>query len=110
RLDDGFNEQWQFHAVSNIIRAHSLIRSFKEVDQENTALTGISWGGYLTNLVSGIDHRFKAAVPVYGAGFLHEGSAWDQQFDSLGREKAEKWVRLWDPSRYVGHATMPMLF
>lgn len=110
RLDEGFNEQWQFHAVSNIIRAHSLIRSLEEVDQERTALTGISWGGYLTILASGIDHRFKAAVPVYGAGFLHEGSAWDPQFDSLGREGTQNWVRLWDPSRYVSHAKMPMLF
>nr|MBI1229771.1 prolyl oligopeptidase family serine peptidase [Cytophagales bacterium] len=110
RLDEPFTEQWQFHSVSNIIRAHSLIRSFPEVDPEKTAITGISWGGYLTNLVAGIDHRFSAAVPVYGAGFLHEGSVWDPQFDSLGVVRTKRWVDLWDPSSYVGNATMPMLF
>src|SRR5690606_6983723 len=103
RLEKDFSEQWQYHAISNIIRAHSLVRSFEEVDEERTAMTGISWGGYLTNIVAGIDHRFKAAVPVYGAGFLQKGSAWDQQFDSLGKEKTLKWVKHWDPSQYIGN-------
>ncbi|HSI76709.1 MAG TPA: prolyl oligopeptidase family serine peptidase [Lunatimonas sp.] len=110
RLDEPFTEQWQFHSVSNIIRAHSLIRSFPGVNPKKTAMTGISWGGYLTNLVAGVDHRFAAAVPVYGAGYLHEGSAWNSQFDSLGIEGTKQWVELWDPSSYVGNATMPMLF
>ncbi|WP_439482311.1 prolyl oligopeptidase family serine peptidase [Cyclobacterium plantarum] len=110
RLDEEFTAQWQFHSVSNIIRAHSLIRSFPEVDPDKTAITGISWGGYLTNLVAGVDHQFSAAVPVYGAGFLHEGSAWDSHFDSLGIEGTKNWVELWDPSSYVGHARVPMLF
>lgn len=110
RLDEAFTAQWQFHSVSNIIRAHSLIRSFSEVDPDRTALTGISWGGYLTNLVAGVDHRFAAAVPVYGAGFLHEGSAWDPQFDSLGMVGTQRWVALWDPSSYVAHARVPMLY
>ncbi|MDN3690179.1 alpha/beta hydrolase family protein [Cyclobacterium jeungdonense] len=110
RLDEAFTAQWQFHSVSNIIRAHSLIRSFPEVNPKQTAVTGISWGGYLTNLVAGVDHRFSAAVPVYGAGFLHQGSAWDNHFDSLGTAGTQKWVNLWDPSRYVANATVPMLF
>lgn len=110
RLDEPFTEQWQFHSVSNIIRANSLIRSLPEVNRDKIAVTGISWGGYLTNLVAGVDHRFAAAVPVYGAGFLHEGSAWDRQFDSLGMNRTKRWVELWDPSSYVTNATMPMLF
>jgi len=110
RLDEDFTAQWQFHSVSNIIRAHSLIRSFPEVNPDRTAITGISWGGYLCNLVAGVDHRFGAAVPVYGAGFLHQGSAWDNQFDSLGADATQRWVELWDPSSYVAHARVPMLF
>jgi dienelactone hydrolase len=110
RLDEAITSQWQFHSVSNIIRAHSLIRSFPEINPDKTAITGISWGGYLTNLVAGVDQRFNAAVPVYGAGYLHEGSAWDNQFDSLGADATQRWVELWDPSRYVAHARVPMLF
>lgn len=109
-IDKDFTEQWQFHAVANIIRAHSLIRSLADTDSAKTALTGISWGGYLTNIVAGIDHRFKAAVPVYGCGFLQEKSAWVSRFDSLGLETSKKWMALWEPSSYVGNAQMPMLF
>lgn len=103
-------DQWTYHAVANVILAHSLIRSFPEVNAERTGLTGISWGGYLTCIVSGLDNRFKAAVPVYGCGFLHANSAWLGRFKGMTPENRAKWVRLWDPSMYVGSAAMAMLF
>ena len=103
-------EQWPYHAVAAAIRGHSLIRSFPEVDPDRTAVTGISWGGYLTCIVAGVDTRFKAAVPVYGCGFLHENSAWLPQFSRMTSEHRERWVQLWDPSRYLPAVTMPILF
>lgn len=109
-IEQSETEQWSYHAVANVIRAHSLIRSFPEVDSERTAITGISWGGYLTCIVAGLDNRFQAAVPVYGCGFLHENSAWLGDFAKMSQEHQAKWVKLWDPSRYVGSAAMPMLF
>ena len=102
--------QWTYHAVANAILAHSLILSFPEVDGDRTAVTGISWGGYLTCIIAGLDNRFKAAVPVYGCGFLHENSFWVGQFKKMSTEHKAKWVRLWDPSMYVGSTSMPMLF
>jgi len=109
-IDKPVKDQWTYHAVANVILAHSLIRSFPEVDAGRTAVTGISWGGYLTCIVSGLDNRFKAAVPVYGCGYLHENSVWLNQFKKMSPEHRAKWVRLWDPSMYVGSAAMPMLF
>ena len=103
-------EQWTYHAVANVIRAHSLICSFPEVDAERTAITGISWGGYLTCIVAGLDNRFKAAVPVYGCGFLHENSTWLKEFENMSVENRAKWIQLWEPSQYVGSIAMPMLF
>jgi pimeloyl-ACP methyl ester carboxylesterase len=103
-------DQWTYHAVANVILAHSLIRSFPEVDARRTAVTGISWGGYLTCIVAGLDNRFRAAVPVYGCGFLHENSVWLGQFERMTAEQRAKWVRLWDPSRYIGAAAMPVFF
>lgn len=102
-------DQWSYHAVANVILAHSLIMSFDQVDADRTAITGISWGGYLTCIVSGLDNRFKAAVPVYGCGFLHENSVWLPTFEKMSAEHRARWVRLWDPSMYVGSASMPML-
>jgi dienelactone hydrolase len=103
-------EQWTYHAVANVIRAHSLIQTFPEVDPDHTAITGISWGGYLTCIVAGLDNRFRAAVPVYGCGFLRDNSAWLDDFAKMSSEHQAKWGNLWDPSQYVGSASMPMLF
>jgi len=110
-IDQPNSDQWTYHAVANVILAHSLIQSFDEVDADHTALTGISWGGYLTCIVSGLDNRFKASVPVYGCGFLHENSCWLGRFEKMSSDaQRAKWVRLWDPSMYAGSASMPVLF
>jgi dienelactone hydrolase len=104
------SDDWPFHAVSSVMRAHTLLRSFSEVDAQNTAVTGISWGGYTTCLVASLDDRFKAAVPVYGCGFLHEGeSVQKPSIDKLG-ERAVDWVREYDPSSHLGRCRVPVLF
>ncbi len=103
-------EQWPYHAVAAVIRAHSLIRSFPEVDANRTAVTGISWGGYLTCIVAGVDSRFRAAAPVYGCGYLHENSVWRDRFARMSPEQASRWTTLWDPSRYLPSVSMPILF
>ena len=103
-------EQWPYHAVAAVIRAHSLVRSFDEVDAERTAVTGISWGGYLTCIVAGVDSRFKAAVPVYGCGHLQENSAWTDRLNKMPAEQRERWTQLWDPKQYLPSVSMPILF
>ena len=108
-VNEPVNDQWTYHAVAAVVLGHSLLRSFKEVDAEKTGVTGISWGGYLTNIVSGVDDRFKFAAPVYGCGFLGEGSGWQGMFQGMG-DNGMKWLRLWDPAEYVCFAKMPMLF
>ena len=110
QLDDAVEDQWTWHAVSAAALAHSLIRSYPEVDAERIGVTGISWGGYLTSIVAGGDDRYKFAVPVYGCGFLGENSAWLPSFEKLGKEKADLWLQQWDPSQYLGNARMPMLW
>ena len=109
-IDHPVEDQWTYHSVANVILAHSLIRSFDEVDESRTAITGISWGGYLTCIVAGLDSRFKAAVPVYGCGFLHENSAWLDRFSKMTPQQKDKWIRLWDPSMYMGSTVMPVFF
>jgi cephalosporin-C deacetylase-like acetyl esterase len=109
-IDQPPGEQWPYHAVANVLRAHSLIRSFDEVDPERTAVTGISWGGYLTCIVAGVDNRFHAAVPVYGCGFLQHHSAWEKQFAQMSPAQRKRWQMLWDPSQYLPAVSMPILF
>ncbi len=109
-VDKPATEQWSYHAVAAVIRGHSLIRSFPEVDAKQTAVTGISWGGYLTCIVAGLDNRFQAAVPVYGCGYLHDNSVWLPRFEKFSPEQRQRWVTLWDPSKYLPAVSMPILF
>ncbi len=57
-----------------------------------------------------MDDRFRAAVPVYGCGFLHDNSVWLPRFAAMTPAWKETWVRHFDPSQYVGRAKMPLLF
>ena len=102
-------DQWTCHAVADIILAHSLIRSLPEVDPERTGITGISWGGYLTCIAAGVDHRFKLAIPVYGCGFYRE-TVFEDELKKLNPGFADRWMSWWDPSRYLPDAEMPMLW
>jgi cephalosporin-C deacetylase-like acetyl esterase len=110
QVDQPEKDQWTYHAVADVILAHSLLRSFPEIDAEQIGITGISWGGYLTCITASVDARFKFAAPVYGCGFLGDDSTWLATFEKMGREKAAKWLGLWDPSQYLKQAKMPFLW
>jgi dienelactone hydrolase len=110
QVDDSETDQWPYHGVANVVLAHSLLRSQPEVDAERIGITGISWGGFLTCLSASVDSRFRFAAPVYGCGFLEENSKWLPDFQQMGREKADAWRRLWDPSLYLPRAGMPFLW
>jgi cephalosporin-C deacetylase-like acetyl esterase len=110
QLDDSVEDQWTFQAVSAVALAHSLIRSFPEVDADRIGVTGISWGGYLTCIVAGVDNRFQFAAPVYGCGFLGENSHWLPSFERMGEANARLWLKQWDPSMYLARVRMPMLW
>lgn len=103
-------DMWTYHAVAAVLRGHSLLASRTEVDAQRIGVTGISWGGYLTCIVAGLDGRLQGAVPVYGCGFLHENSVWLDQLAALGPENRQKWIDHFDPSQYLSGVRCPMLF
>jgi cephalosporin-C deacetylase-like acetyl esterase len=108
---DTARDMWTYHAVAAVIRGHNLLRSFPEVDKDKIAVTGISWGGYLTCIIAGLDDRLKAAVPVYGCGFLHENSVWlEPRFKKMPVEQMKQWVSYFDPSQYLPLVKCPILF
>ncbi|MGV3558691.1 alpha/beta hydrolase family protein [Larkinella arboricola] len=103
-------DMWTYQAVSSAILAHSLLRSFPEVDAARTAVTGISWGGYLTCLVASLDNRFKAAAPVYGCGYYDESDIFKKPISQLSAGSHRKWMKFFDPSSYLPFAKPRFLF
>jgi dienelactone hydrolase len=108
--DADVKDMWTYHAVAAVLRGHTLLASLPEVDKDRVAVTGISWGGYLTCIIAGLDDRLKAAVPVYGCGYLHENSAWKGTLDAFASERRNRWVKNFDPSRYLPGVKCPILF
>jgi dienelactone hydrolase len=95
-------EQWFYHAVADVIRANSLLRSFPEINPKKIGLTGISWGGTIVSAVAGVDARFAFVVPVYGCGFIHKHNMTPEQYS--------QYLAKWDPSAHLPFAKMPMLW
>ncbi len=108
--DETLRRMWTYHAVAAVVRGHSLLAARDEVDARRIGITGISWGGYLTCIVTGIDDRLKVSVPVYGCGHLDENSAWLKIFDAMPAGQRRRWIENFDPSRYLPGVRCPILF
>lgn len=104
-----FKNMWSYHAVADVILAHSLLLSLPEVEAEKTVITGISWGGYLTCLAASLDNRFKAAAPVYGCGFYSD-CVFRSDLTKMSSSDSIKWLKNFDPSSYLTFANQPFLF
>ena len=107
--DDPIGNQWYYHAVSQSILAHSLIRSFPEVNPDKTGVTGISWGGTLTSTIMGVDDRFQFAIPVYGCGFLPDSDGNQGLAIKPGRY-TEVVNQFFDGSAYFENVKIPTLW
>ena len=103
-------DHWTYHSVAAILRAHSLLRAQPGVDPARVALTGISWGGYLTCIAAGVDDRFVCAAPVYGCGFLQHNSTWTADFAAMTEAQRRHWQEWCDPSVYLPSVARPTLF
>ena len=103
-------EVWSYHAVSSVVLAHSFLLNLPEVDQNKTCITGISWGGYLTQIAASLDNRFKAAAPVYGCGYYDESDVFSEPLDQLSTTAKQQWMQYYDPSMYLPFAKPAFLF
>ncbi len=104
--EDPIEQQWYYHAVGQVILAHSLVRSFPEVNPGKIGLTGISWGGTLTSTIMGVDNRFAFAIPVYGCGFLPDSDG-NQGLAIKPGKYTEIVNRYFDGSAYFKNVTIP---
>jgi len=86
-------DSWHYHSVAQIVLAHSLIRSFPEVNPEKIGVVGASWGGVHASIAAVVDGRFKFAAMVYSSIF--------------------EWMsppQWWDPGRFIPSIRIPTLW
>jgi dienelactone hydrolase len=111
QMDDDVEDHWQYHAITALLRAHTILADMDGVDAARIGITGISWGGYMTSLMMGVDPRLAAAIPVYGCGFITENSCWKTNgYGGRSKEVIDRWTSLWEPRDYIPNAKMPTLW
>lgn len=98
-------ENWMYHAVSQVILAHNILRQDERIDSDRIGITGISWGGVITSLTIGYDNRFAFAIPIYGSGYLAESMG------TLGKSfRSGKNPEIWLAEKQFSNVTMPVLW
>ena len=106
---DGYVEieqQWFYQAVSSVIASRTFIGTFDGVDNSNVAITGISYGSYLTSITCGYDYRYACAVPVYGS--LDQANT-ETYFGNNIRENP--WtIELWDDGDVLKDCPVPFYY
>ena len=106
--DPSYN--YLIHAVAAARNGITYLANRKEVDPDRIGMIGLSWGGVITLLTNGQDDRLKAAVNVFGAGYIPEGCTWEDWFTSMSVLDKELWDNYIDPKNFLLTQHAPILF
>lgn len=105
-----------YDAITAAINAFHLLQSGKltgdnnvTVDMDNIGISGVSWGGYMTTMLSGIlGDQVKAAYALFGTGNYDAGEYWNAEnrcLNLLSEESREKWLAVYDAGRVSQYTT-----
>lgn len=62
-----------FEGVLASLQALYLLREQPDVIKDRIGVTGVSWGGYMTTMISSLANKYiRASFSVYGSGFVTE--------------------------------------
>lgn len=82
------------------LEAFNYMRSLENVDAEKMGITGYSWGGYSTTMLSGLlGDKVKAAYSVFGSGFYDKGSKWKTSIELMPEADRNVWLTYLDAGR-----------
>ncbi len=109
RLTPTVRHNYLYNAVHAARRGLTFLASRPEVDRARLGVCGISWGGVVTLLTSATDERVQAAVNLFGAGYLAEGSTWLRRLAAMQPQARECFTRSFDPASYAGEIACPVL-
>ncbi|CAN5863505.1 hypothetical protein BH18ACI4_BH18ACI4_28730 [soil metagenome] len=100
-----------YHGTVALLKAVSYLESRPEVDKNRIGMAGMSWGGFYTTLMVGLDPRLKVGSSMFGTGSLHLGNIWwDGQGWDTKRDKAfrERWRQTLDPAWRLQDRKVPL--
>ncbi len=63
--NDDLSLTWLHYACRTAIIANSFLHNLEGVDKYSIGISGVSWGGFITSIITGYDDRFAYAIPYY---------------------------------------------
>ena len=97
-----------FSAVLASMQGLYLLNAQPDVIKGKVGITGISWGGYLTAIVSGLaNNMVNASFSVHGSGFYDDGSTFLKNLNVMLPEERALWLKFLDAGRRVSSVKSP---
>jgi len=89
-----------FSAVTAGLNAFWLLLSQPGIIRDRIGITGISWGGYLTTMLSGLlGDQVRAAYSVFGSGYFDKGTVFGEELNRMVPEDRRIWLEQLDAGR-----------
>jgi dienelactone hydrolase len=90
------------------LQAFNYLASQSNVNAGKMGISGTSWGGYMTTMLSGmLGTRVKAAYSIYGCGYYDAGSFWSAMIAALSPTDQATWETYLDAGRRAPGITAP---
>ncbi len=97
-----------FDAVVAAVQALGLLRAQPGIDRQRIGVTGISWGGYMTTMVSALaGSQVRAAFSVFGCGF-YEHTVSARHLAAMAPDEQAAWLACLDPGRRASAIQAPV--
>lgn len=110
RLDisKGLDSSTLVDAIAAALQGFNMLATEKNVNKELMGISGISWGGYMTTMLSGLlGNRIKAAYSVFGCGFYDRGTRWKEQLEKMPKNMSKDWLTYFDAGRRASGIQCP---
>lgn len=89
-----------FDGVLASVQGLYLLHAQPDVIREKVGIVGISWGGYLTTMVSGLANSMvTASYSVFGSGFYDATSVFVKELNKMLPEDRSLWLKYLDAGR-----------
>lgn len=99
-----------FDAVLASVQSFYLLRSQPDVDKNNIAIAGASWGGYVATMLAGIlDKDISGTYAAYGSGNFLKGAFEKTNIEKLPEKEKAEWLKYLDPGERAHNITKPYI-
>ena len=81
-----------------------------KIDTDNLGISGLSWGGYMTTMLSGLlGNQVRASLSLFGCGY-YDYAQWQTKLNALPEDVKNAWLENYDAGRQAKNITASIFF